>query len=212
VRDPSGATNVPGDPGPIIAVLANYLNSARTTVRGLDLDVRQAFELGPEHGRLSFDAKWTHLFKWQRVDQDGSTFEFAGTHGNCDVTNCAGTPADRLNLGANWERGAWRLGAVVNYRASIDAKLSKDDPDGCPNHYADGSEAPAGCRLASFTTVDLTGRWKANDRLEVFGSIQNLFDRIPPLDPVTYGAPGYNPFDHSGAVGRFYSVGLRYKF
>ena len=42
--------------------------------------------------------------------------------------------------------------------------------------------------------------------------IRNLFDQIPPLDPLTYGAVGYNPLDYSGAVGRFYSVGLRHKF
>ena len=136
---------------------------------------------------------------------------FAGTHGNCDVTNCIGTPADRANLGVTWTAGPWRVGAVANYRASISGKDSKESTD-CPTLYADGTDAPAGCRLASFTTVDLTVRWKASNNLEVFGSIQNLFDRIPPVDAHTYGATSYNPLDYSGAVGRYYSVGLKYKF
>lgn len=211
-RDPSTATNIPGDPGGIIAVLANYVNSAQTTVRGVDVDVRQGFVLGEGFGKLSFDAKWTHLFKWLRREQDGTRFEFAGTHGNCNVTNCIGTPADRVNLGATWELGAWRVAANANYRGPLSNKLFKNDPNGCATFFADGSDAPGGCRIASFTTVDLTARWKTSDKLEVFGSVQNLFDRTPPLDPTTYGATSYNPIDYSGAVGRFFNVGLKYRF
>ena len=211
-RDPSTATAIPGDPGAITAVLANYVNSAQTKVRGVDLDARQGFDLGNGLGKLTLDAKWTHLFTWLRTEQDGSKFDFAGTHGNCDVTNCIGTPADRVNLGATWERGAWRVAANLNYRASLDNKLFKDDPAGCASTYASGAEAPAGCKIGSFTTVDLTARWQATDKLEVFGAIQNLFDRIPPLDPLTYGAVSYNPLDYSGAVGRYFNVGLKYKF
>ena len=66
--------------------------------------------------------------------------------------------------------------------------------------------------MGSFTTVDLTMRWKATPQLEVFGSILNLFDKVPPLDVATYGAVSYNPLDYSGAVGRFFSLGLKYKF
>jgi iron complex outermembrane recepter protein len=211
-RDPTTATNIPGDPGGIIAVLAKYVNSAQTTVRGVDVDARQGFALGPGFGKLTFDAKWTHLFKWLRREQDGTQFEFAGTHGNCNVTNCIGTPADRVNLGATWELGAWRVAANANYRGPLSNKLFKNDPNGCATIFADGSDAPGGCRIASFTTVDLTARWKASDKLEVFGSVQNLFDRTPPLDPTTYGANGYNPLDYSGAVGRYFNVGLKYRF
>jgi len=211
VRDPDGKSNIPGDPGPLVAVLANYQNSARTTVRGLDLDARQGFGLG-DWGRLTMTAQWTHLFRWLREEGNGTSFEFVGTHGNCDVTNCAGTPADRVNLGASWDRGPWRLAAVLNYRASIENKAFKDDPSGCGTLFADGSDAPAGCRIASFTTVDLTGRWQPNDRVEIFGTIQNLFDRVAPFDPYTYGAVGWNPYDYSGALGRFFSVGLKVHF
>jgi iron complex outermembrane receptor protein len=66
-RDPSTATNIPGDPGAITAVLARYVNSAQTKVRGVDLDARTAFNLGTGRGTLAMDAKWTHLFKWIRA-------------------------------------------------------------------------------------------------------------------------------------------------
>jgi iron complex outermembrane recepter protein len=211
LRDPTSATQIPGDPGALVAVLGRYVNSTRTTVQGVDLDLRQAFALG-DAGRLSLDLKWTHLFKWERIDPDGSRRDFAGTHGNCDVTNCMGTPADRANFGVTWELGAWRVATTTNYRASIDNVLFKDDPNGCASHFADGRDAPDGCKLKSFTTVDLSLRWKASKALELFGTVQNLFDKEAPLDPLTYGATAYNPLDHSGAVGRFFSVGLKFGF
>ena len=94
----------------------------------------------------------------------------------------------------------------------MENKNFKNDPAGCASFFADGSEAPAGCRLGSFTTVDITGRWQATPQLEITASISNLFDRIPPVDPLTYGGAGFVPYDFSGAVGRFFNVGLKYKF
>ena len=106
----------------------------------------------------------------------------------------------------------FRLSAVVNYRAPLKNVLFKDDPAGCATHFANGADAPNGCRIASFTTFDLTGRWTLGRNSEMFASIQNLFDKVAPLDPLTYGASAYNPLDYNGALGRFLSVGFRHKF
>ena len=212
-RDPSTAqAGLAGDPGAITAVLAGYINSASTTVRGVDFDFRQGFDLGNGNGKLTMDAKWTHMFTWLRTEKDGSQFDYAGTHGNCDATNCMGTPADRVNFGATWEQGAWRVSGLVNYRASLDNKYFKNDPDGCASHFANGDEAPSGCKIDSFTTLDVSFRWQANPKMEIFGSIQNLLDAVAPLDPLTYGAVSYNPLDFNGAVGRKFNVGMKYKF
>jgi iron complex outermembrane recepter protein len=209
IRDPSTSTG-PGDPGAIVTVLSSYVNSASTLARGLDVDARQRFDLGG-YGKLTLNATWTHLFTLKRTEQDGSSVDFAGSHGNCDVTNCMGTPADRINLGADWELGPWRVATIVNHRASITSRAFKDAPD-CETHFADGRDAPEGCKVKSFTTVDLNLRWQATKQLQLFGSVQNLFDAKPPLDVLTYGAVSYNPLDYSGAVGRFFNVGAKYSF
>jgi iron complex outermembrane receptor protein len=212
-RDPSTAqAGLVGDPGGIIAVLTNYVNSAQTRVQGVDFDFRQGFDLSGGAGKLAFDLKWTHLFKWLRTEKDGTQFDYAGTHGNCDVTNCIGTPANRANLVSTWEGGDLRVAAIINYRGSMENKNFKNDPAGCASAYANGNDAPAGCKIKAFTTVDLTVRWQATKKTEVFGSVQNLFDAVAPLDPLTYGATSYNPLDYSGAVGRFFNIGLRHKF
>ncbi|HEY0488700.1 MAG TPA: TonB-dependent receptor [Telluria sp.] len=211
-RDPSTADpGIPGDPGAITAVLASYVNSAQSEVRGVDVEFRQGFTVGQVSGFV-LDAKWTHLFKWLRTEQDGTSRDFAGTHGNCDVTNCIGTPDDRVNFRLSWEREVWKVSANVNFRGNIKNTFFKDDPEGCASHFANGDDAPTGCELPSFTTVDLTVRWMAMPKLEVFGSVQNLFDQIAPLDPLTYGAQAYNPLDAQGAIGRFFTAGVRYRF
>jgi iron complex outermembrane receptor protein len=88
-----------------------------------------------------------------------------------------------------------------------------NDPFGCLNRFADGSDAPNGCRIGSFTTTSLFGRYRWTKELEVFGSVQNLFDRVAPLDPQTYGAYRFNvAFHMPGAIGRQFSVGARYTF
>ncbi len=207
----SAVPGVVGDPGLITAVLTNYVNSAQTEVRGVDLDARTTIQMG-NAGSLTADVKYTHLFKWERTERDGTSVDFAGTHGNCDVSNCMGTPDDRVNLGLTWERGPMRVSGVVNYRGKFDNTAFKDDPAGCAFTFADGSDAPNGCKIGSFTTLDLTARYKVTEKAELFASIQNLFDKEPPLDPLTYGAAGYNPVDYSGALGRYFNVGMRYTF
>ncbi|TWI65496.1 iron complex outermembrane receptor protein [Pseudoduganella lurida] len=209
VRD-IGSSTRPGDPGAIVAVLSNYVNSAATEVRGLDLDARTTFQIGSA-GSITADAKWTHLFKYQRIEQNGDSVDFAGTHGNCDVTNCIGTPDDRVNLGLTWDRGPIRLSGIVNFRGKLDNKYEKEDTE-CAFTFANGNDAPNGCKISSFTTLDLTGRYKVSDKAELFGTIQNVFDKEPPLDPLTYGAAGYNPLDYSGALGRYFQIGMRYTF
>ncbi len=100
----------------------------------------------------------------------------------------------------------------ANYRGPIDNVLFKGDPDGCASHFANGDDAPRNCELASFTTFDLVVRWKPQPQWEVFGTVENLFDKVAPLDPLTYGAQAYNPLDYLGAVGRTFKLGARYTF
>jgi iron complex outermembrane receptor protein len=211
-RDAASASNIPGDPGQITTVLTSYVNSAESKVRGIDIDARYAHKLGEGYGNLTFDLKYTHIYEWLRREQDGSERDFAGTHGNCDVTNCAGTPNNQANVRFGWERNDWRVSLNANFRGKIENTLFKGDPSGCASTFASGAPAPEGCELASFTSWDVVLRWKPHQRWEVFGSIQNLFDKTAPLDPLTYGAQAYNPLDYEGARGRSYSVGARYTF
>jgi iron complex outermembrane receptor protein len=210
-RDATNVSAIPGDPGPITAVLTRYVNSAESKVRGLDVDARYAHKLPENYGLATVDVKYTRIFEWLRTEQDGTSREFAGTHGNCDVTNCTGTPDNKLNFRVGWERNDWRVSLNANYRGPIDNVLFRGDD--CAITFDSGANAPnSSCELASFVSWDLVVRWKPAPQWEVFGSVQNLFDKIPPLDPLTYGAVSYNPLDFEGARGRLFTLGARYTF
>ena len=223
IEDPQEAVNAgrytrdaalsqfPGDPGPILTGFVQFQNSAESLTRGLDLDFKHRWDLGGGMGKITGNVTWSHLFTQRVIDSLGVTHDYAGTHGDCNITNCMGSPKDRISIAATWDMGKWRMGANVNYRGSFSNKLEKSDTD-CAIHYADGSDAPGGCKIASFTTLDLSGAYKFTEKTEVFGSIQNVLNKKPSLDPITYGAIGYNPLDYSGAIGRYFRVGLRHKF
>jgi iron complex outermembrane receptor protein len=195
--------------GTLLLSNAPYQNSSFTEVKGIDLDLKQRIALG-SYGRSVLGLTWTHVASWKRVEKNGTVFQYAGTHGNCDTSNCAGTPKDKISVNATWERDAVSVSAIANYRADMANTYFAGDK--CASQFANGADAPTGCHLASFTTVDLSARYKLNANWQLYGSIQNLFDKVAPLDPLTYGGLSYNPMDASGAIGRFFKIGARAQF
>jgi iron complex outermembrane receptor protein len=195
--------------GTLLLSKAPYQNSSYTEIKGIDLDVKQRIKLG-DYGRATVGLTWTHIASWLRAESATKQFQFAGTHGNCDTSNCAGTPKDKVSLVASLDRNDLNVTATANYRA--DMKNLSFEGAACASLFADRTPAPAGCKLASFTTVDLSARYNVTKQLQLFGSISNLFDRVAPLDPLTYGGMSYNPMDASGAIGRYFKAGARYQF
>jgi len=203
LRDTDLINGIPGT-GSILAVNTAYVNANSSRVRGIDTDIRQTFDVGP--GQLEMDLQWSHVLKFERTEGD-STVDYVGTHGNCDVTNCIGTPEDRVNFGTTWKQNNWSVSGVVNYISSLE---NKDRRGGdYLAFYWDGTPVE---KISSFTTFDLSGRWNITDAFELNASVQNAFDRIAPLDPTTYGGVNYNPLHFSGAIGRYFTVGAKYTF
>ena len=161
-------------------------------------------------GNLRTYLHWTRLTTFEDITVGGSTRDFVGTHGNCDVSNCIGTPQNKVNLSGTWETATFGVTATVNLRSSMNNVGDNSDPTCLSLARLDGSTDCA--KLPSFYTMDLTGRLNIDKNLQIYGSISNLFDRVAPLDTVTYGGINYNPMDSSGAMGRYFSVGLRYSF
>jgi iron complex outermembrane receptor protein len=195
--------------GTLLITKAPYHNSSFTEVKGVDLDVKQRVRLG-DYGRLNLNLNWTHVASWVRQEA-AVRFQYAGTHGNCDTSDCAGTPKDKINVSASWDKGDYNVTAQANYRSDMHNTAYAGGP--CASTLANGAPGPnASCTIASFTSIDLSGRWNVTKKLQLFASIQNLFDKLAPLDPLTYGGMSYNPMDASGAIGRYFRVGASYKF
>ncbi len=210
VRDPATKISA-NDLGGILNGIVVFKNSAQSLTQGLDIELKNRWDLGAGNGKLTTGLTWTRLLTQRVTDEDGTIHDYAGTHGNCDVTNCMGSPKDRVSVAVTWDMGQWRLGANLNYRGEMTNKYEAADTD-CATVLANGTDSPTGCKIASFTTLDVSGAYKLGKNTEISGSIANLFNTAPPTDFVTYGAIGYNPLDYSGAIGRYFRINLRHQF
>ncbi|WP_169926806.1 TonB-dependent receptor [Massilia putida] len=205
-----GASVVRDAQGNVLEVSAPFQNNSRSRLQGVDVDVNHRRRLG-RFGTLSARLAWTYLDYYKKQFAGGPTVDYAGTHGPMVVSGNTGTPKQRVNAELSWERGPDRLSTSLAY---IGSYLNKDNQTApCFNRFADGAPAPAGCRVASFTTVGLHGSHRVDKHTEIYVSISNVFDRIAPLDPSAYINLNFNPSFHlSGAIGRTFDVGVRHDF
>jgi len=222
--------------GLLATVSGNYQNANSTKTSGVDLELRHRMRLA-EAGNLTGQLTWTHTSKYERTDAQGNTLSYEGTAGPIVLSAGAGTPKDRASFALTWDRGPFAVTGVVNYIASmklVDHKGEQavDNGDGTVTDTTNGliynnngdlncavfdtAGNPAqGCKLPSFTTFDLFGKWNPTKNWEINASIQNLFDRKAPFDPylvLTYGINYNQTWHQSGAVGRFFTVGAKYTF
>jgi iron complex outermembrane recepter protein len=195
--------------GTLVLTQAPYRNSSYTEVSGVDLDIKQRLRLG-DYGRATLGMVVTHVASWKRHESATTTYQYAGTHGNCDTSNCAGTPKNKVNLNASWDIGAWNFSGNMNWRDKM--KNIHFEGARCASTLANGQPGTTDCEIASFTTLDLSTRFNVNKQFTLFASVNNVFDKVAPLDPLTYGGISYNPMDASGAIGRYFKVGASYKF
>ena len=68
--------------------------------------------------------------------------------------------------------------------------------------------------MSSFTTLDLSASYTGFKNWQIFGSIINVFNRMPPFNPAAgYGTVNYNyNYAFSGATGTQFNLGVRYTF
>ncbi|CUI07263.1 TonB-dependent receptor [Janthinobacterium sp. CG23_2] len=202
-------TNFPNLPGQILMVRAPYLNAGKTKTNGVDLDLRARYNMGSS-GKLSSGVTLTYMREFTRTNADGTVLEFAGTHGDTNLSGNGGTPKTKVRFTMGWENGPFQLTGNVNYVSSI------SDTNQVGGECLDLDEngvALLNCRIASFTTLDTFGKWAVSKNFELTASISNLFNKKAPLDVQTYGRINYNPSLHqSGAVGRYFTLAGRYTF
>ena len=188
-----GFTNGNATPADVSVIVDSRVNNtAKTTTRGLDANIRYEVRLG--ESRLLFGANANFISSFD--DQ------LRPTSPVIDALDAPYRPLDfRARGQIGWSRGGWSANLFVNHA---------DD-------YRDnrgGRSLPIG----SYTTFDLTlayeageasPRWLRGTRIAF--SADNLFDRAPPRllpDPGSTTGLGYDPVNASGR-GRFLSIQLR---
>jgi iron complex outermembrane receptor protein len=199
--------NFPAAPPRPLIVQAPYINASSLVTNGLDFAITAGFELAPGLA-WNTDLQETHILTYRYSPFPGLTYEYAGTQSPYITSSGAGTPRDRASWTNTFSYEAWSVSGTLYYVSGL--KPVQLDACGAPvncaypvNLKGDGD---------SFWDFDLTARYQVNDRIMLFGGIDNLFDARPPVEPEDYAGTNYNPTYHqAGIIGRFFKLGVTYK-
>jgi iron complex outermembrane receptor protein len=195
-------------PGPILAVTAPYMNGRATTTYGLDADVRARLPVAA--GRLTLHGQATYLARYRVELDSGERLDYAGTHGPVTLSGNAGMPRVKAAVETAWEDGPWHAAVRAAYVAGL---RDTDHAGGACLDVAEDTGLPVrGCRVGSFTSVDLTLGHALPRGWSVNLAVRNLFDRAPPFDIQSLDGINYSPTLHNdGAVGRYVTLSLSWR-
>ncbi len=220
---PTGTTITYDTPDPLypsavprpVGVSAQYQNASSLQTDGIDLEI--SARLGPTQGiEFLSTASVTKILSWNETfgGTQPTTLQFVGTQGPYILSSGAGTPRYRGSWANTVHRGQGSMTLTIYYTSGL--YMSAPDftfDNSCFSAGSTSAYMPPDCRMASFLDVDLTGSYRFNQQLTASFALLNLLDRSPPLDPINYAGTNYNPtYAQAGIVGRFWRVGLAYKF
>lgn len=214
---PAGFTIIADSPDPnfpnalprIAFVQSGFINANTIISEGFDFSATGRFQFN--NGiKLTVSGEASRIEKLNTKFPDGHTEHYAGTLGNFNLTAGSGTPRWRASGQVTVEYDAYSLTASGNYFDGYN--LSAED-QGTVAGDCGLSSGFTPCNVRSYFTLDLNGSVKVNDNIDVYLDVQNVFDRLPPIDPVTYGANNYNAVQGgTGIVGRAFRAGAKFKF
>lgn len=215
---PAGYTIIPdaADPAhpgalPRVAyVQSHYVNANTQKAEGIDFAANGRFRFGDVTWTSNLDA--TLMLELSTTLPDGTRQTYVDTLGNFNLTAGTGTFRWRGSWMNSFAIGNYSLTGTANYTSGYN--LSAMDQG---NAYEDCGLAPSpaytGCRVKSYITFDLNATAKIADKFTIYANVLNLFDRLPGVDPVTYGAYLYNPVQAGdGIYGRRFTVGAKLNF
>ncbi|VVT20275.1 TonB-dependent receptor [Sphingomonas sp. EC-HK361] len=194
---------------PRIAFVETQLINANTIKsEGIDFGANVFHDFGGFKLTSNLDASL--ILELSTTFPDGTKETYVDTLGNFNLTAGSGTFRWRGNWQNTIEAGPYALTGTVNYTSGYD--LSAEDQG---TGYRDCGLAPSytGCRVKSYITFDLNTSIKVTDRFTFYVNAINLFDRMPGIDAVTYGAYLYNPVQAGYNVfGRQFRAGAKFNF
>lgn len=176
------------DRSAIVAIInSRYTNATHQSVQGVDLVVDYKLALA-DRSALTLSANGAWLWSNQNFTGDSAKITLAGTIFN--------PPRFRARGSAIWSDEQLTLGVYVNHMGGL----------------SDNRQTPT-ARISTFTTVDLSARYKIPRDTGVLGglalqaSLQNAFNRHPPYAAPSGGYSYYVNYDSTNfsPIGRFVS-------
>jgi len=215
---PAGYTIIPDSPDaafpnalPRVAyVQAPLINATTVRSEGLDFAATGRFNITDDL-RLTSSLEATYIINLDTSFPDGHVESYEGTAGNFNLTAGSGTPEWHGSWTNTLEWKRWTISATAEFFGGYN--LSAADQGNEPGDCGLLSAPFVKCDVDDYITVDLTTSYKLNDNFTLYLNVLNVFDDLPPIDPVTYGANNYNPVQGgTGIYGRAYRLGVKANF
>jgi iron complex outermembrane receptor protein len=177
-----------------------FQNAGTTRHQGFDAhlayrDTRWEFNAGYSYLDATFRSFQTLSSDSPAANGDGVIFVHPGDH-------IPMNPANRFTFSADFDATKeWRIGAELRAQGG---------------QYLVGDESNQEAKLPGYATVDLHSSYKLGSHLELFGEVENLFDKryytygaFTELDGLPDNFDLTNPRTYSPAPGRLFFIGLR---
>lgn len=184
--------------GALTSVSDVLQNVSQVRNRGIDIEASYRTDVGTL-GSLDFRLLATHYLKLEigGIDRTGQTGYRPGT--------TTGVPDWIVDGTVLWDLGSVALNLHGKYipKGVFDTTLLGPQDDG----YSAGlPNSVNNNRVAGRFYLDLGATVKVNDQFELFGVVNNLLDKDPPLAASAQGATNQVYFD---PIGRYFKVGAR---
>jgi iron complex outermembrane receptor protein len=186
--------------GEITQVIRQYRNMASSTVAGIDWESSYSFKFGEATTwKLSFNGTRT-LTQKQQDEAGGEEYSNLGYYK---------VPRLKANAALTIKSGPWNTGVRLNFIGSM---LDYDNGGTC-NTTATAAGRYDLCKLASYTTTDLSAAYTGFKNWRLSGVVKNFFGRRPPTDVYSssYYSVGYNASLYD-VKGRTFSLTANYEF
>ncbi|MCH7343127.1 TonB-dependent receptor [Pelomonas sp. CA6] len=183
--------------GQVYQVRRPYLNLAKSRTSGVDYELSQRISL-ESWGRLRLSLKGTRMLSQKQQYEQGRPV--------VDVLGFYKSPRSKLQLSANLSVGDWSMSLSGNYQSGFQ---SFSAGDACDSTLVAAGRGDL-CRMKAWRTADLSLSYKGFQGLRLSGTLRNLADSRPPLDPnnTDVGVSG----GVANAYGRYLSLNASYEF
>jgi len=195
-----------------LIVSSPYINADSLKTDGIDIDLSLTAPL-PDGITYSGELNVTDILDYTFAFPGSAPVSYVGLQSPYILSSGAGTPRWRGSLSNSFTYQALTVTGILYYTSGLGEYGVDLNGPGVGPAFCLYPNAPDNCRMPAFWDFDLTGRYKLSDKIEIFGSIKNLFDAGPPVDPADYAAVNYNPtYSQAGIIGRFFGIGVRISY
>ncbi|HWL48208.1 MAG TPA: TonB-dependent receptor [Sphingomonadaceae bacterium] len=183
-----------------LTALSTYVNLASVKLQGFDFALNYAMPIGSD-ASFYVNALVNYNLHAKVNPGTGVVVDRAGEIGSKRAVGLStgGSPKLRFTLSTGVELGAFNIGTQLRY-------IGKGTYN---NEWTSGVQINDN-DIGAVVYADLTAGYKINETIELFGAINNLFDKDPPPVPNAQSL-ATNPVYYD-MIGRSYRIGARVNF